>query len=554
MDQFSLEDAQAPSTVVSNPTIPIALLASSKQRFTKADGNYIDPGAYQCSSGLWSGDGLALVTRSDPIVVASAEALAHVLISPSFINFVALFLLVNLVVAHITWILERRKNPDQFNPSYFLGVLDGLWFALVTVTTVGYGDKVPKSGLGRLVTSVWMLLGLIAFSVMGGQAISGISAVTIMYQINSISDVVGALIGVFAPYRPEEVASAFGFRPLLCDRVLDCANKIQSHDIHGFIAPAVEYRAFLSTWDAANTSCGNPLTTVGDRLRGGDPIFGNFLATCMCETCNSINYTEVSGTLVYAASYLQAQINMVLSDMALSGDLDTFNSNLEASDVSFQCGSTTQFDLNLIISCLVVSSVYAFAVMGRNLQVVKHLMARLSSIFIPMRQGASKALHLGVSFRRSSVLASMPLEEVEESDDDKSGDGKSGEGGSGESAILLPPGMAQDYAATEAAASAMAAAAARRRNRRMKREFNTLKLACNTQLDRMGKVEGEVVVARRRLLRVARTLLLFGVGGLVAFTAGVASLIMVWGTQVQPSALGLSSTAQLLTINSADEL
>jgi voltage-gated potassium channel len=35
-----------------------------------------------------------------------------------------------------------------------------LWFSVVTVTTVGYGDYVPESGAGRLVAAVLMLTGL----------------------------------------------------------------------------------------------------------------------------------------------------------------------------------------------------------------------------------------------------------------------------------------------------------------------------------------------------------------------------------------------------------
>jgi len=37
---------------------------------------------------------------------------------------------------------------------------EGLWWALVTVTTVGYGDVVPTTNAGRFFASVLILIGL----------------------------------------------------------------------------------------------------------------------------------------------------------------------------------------------------------------------------------------------------------------------------------------------------------------------------------------------------------------------------------------------------------
>jgi voltage-gated potassium channel len=65
-----------------------------------------------------------------------------------------LILTVATVLAIAAAVLERLIDPafDTFPQA--------LWFAVTTVSTVGYGDYVPESGAGRVVASALMLTGL----------------------------------------------------------------------------------------------------------------------------------------------------------------------------------------------------------------------------------------------------------------------------------------------------------------------------------------------------------------------------------------------------------
>jgi voltage-gated potassium channel len=45
---------------------------------------------------------------------------------------------------------------------------DALWFSLITMTTVGYGDVTPVTGLGRFLSSIVMLLGYTIMAVPTG--------------------------------------------------------------------------------------------------------------------------------------------------------------------------------------------------------------------------------------------------------------------------------------------------------------------------------------------------------------------------------------------------
>jgi voltage-gated potassium channel len=49
-----------------------------------------------------------------------------------------------------------------------LSVGDGVWFALVTAATVGYGDIVPSNTAGRFIASALMILGLVVVGLLTG--------------------------------------------------------------------------------------------------------------------------------------------------------------------------------------------------------------------------------------------------------------------------------------------------------------------------------------------------------------------------------------------------
>jgi polar amino acid transport system substrate-binding protein len=75
-------------------------------------------------------------------------------------------LLVGLVfvVGNLVWLAEHKHNSEHFPKHYLHGVGNGMWFALVTLTTVGYGDRAPVTRLGRLVTGTWMVVALVTVS------------------------------------------------------------------------------------------------------------------------------------------------------------------------------------------------------------------------------------------------------------------------------------------------------------------------------------------------------------------------------------------------------
>jgi len=86
---------------------------------------------------------------------------------------VAAMLLVMFLSGTIVYEAERDAQPDKFAK-----YSDGLWWSIVTLTTVGYGDLCPITATGRIAATATMLVGLGIFgsfvSLIGGAFVSTI--------------------------------------------------------------------------------------------------------------------------------------------------------------------------------------------------------------------------------------------------------------------------------------------------------------------------------------------------------------------------------------------
>ncbi|WP_222983864.1 ion channel [Flagellimonas meishanensis] len=133
--------------------------------------------------------------------------------SRDFLNVVLLLVLVLLTFGTILWFVERRKNQYQFRPG-IKGLFDGLWWAAVTMTTVGYGDKAPKTNLGKTIAIIWMFTAIIIISSFTATIASTLTVNTLEASIDGLDDLQTIeRLGVVGASDGETFALQQGIRP-----------------------------------------------------------------------------------------------------------------------------------------------------------------------------------------------------------------------------------------------------------------------------------------------------------------------------------------------------
>jgi ABC-type amino acid transport substrate-binding protein len=133
--------------------------------------------------------GLAVATRIESR--AGWQAVLSALISPPFLRIAGGLFLLLFVLGTLVWLAERRRNPAQFGGRATDGIASGFWFAAVTMTTVGYGDKAPITLIGRLLALFWMIAALVVVSTFTAAITSALTVGQLSNRIQSADDLNG---------------------------------------------------------------------------------------------------------------------------------------------------------------------------------------------------------------------------------------------------------------------------------------------------------------------------------------------------------------------------
>lgn len=132
--------------------------------------------------------GLGILTTTESGLTLAA--MLQSFLSPALLQVIGIMIVTIIIAAHLVWLIERGRNPD-FPKNYFAGIWEGIWWAAVTIATVGYGDKTPRSFIGRIAAIFWIFAGIILIANFTATTTATFTVQELRGTVNGLNDLPG---------------------------------------------------------------------------------------------------------------------------------------------------------------------------------------------------------------------------------------------------------------------------------------------------------------------------------------------------------------------------
>lgn len=189
--------------------------------------------------------GFGIVTKAG---TSSWISLMAGLFSWSFLQAVLILLGVLGTVGLLFWLVERKHNTREFGGSAARGIGSGLWFSAVTMTTVGYGDKAPKTFMGRIIALIWMFTAIIIISTFTGMIASSLTSDRLQSTISTPEDLRNSMTGSVKGSASDAFLTERGITFKNFDSVKDGLTAVEQGKIEAFVydKPLLQYLVNIS--------------------------------------------------------------------------------------------------------------------------------------------------------------------------------------------------------------------------------------------------------------------------------------------------------------------
>jgi len=163
--------------------------------------------------------GLGIAVSSETRESSVVHIIKNVL-NVQLLGYIGGLLLLLFISGMVLWLMERRVNPEKFGNTRE-GLANGFWWSAVTMTTVGYGDVIPKSFRGRMLGILWMFTAVIVISFFTAGITSSLTVSQLRSKVNGPRDLPGSVAGSVRKSSSELYLTRHGITPVYFPTVIE---------------------------------------------------------------------------------------------------------------------------------------------------------------------------------------------------------------------------------------------------------------------------------------------------------------------------------------------
>jgi len=133
-------------------------------------------------------------------------------VSPLAQIIAAIILLCVMIFGHIISAAENLKlaSKRDFSDNYFGASQDGMWFSIIAMSTVGFGDVVPRTSIGRFFAILWIFISIILMAILFSIVAANFSVLVLVpdraiYSVNGPYDLTPYTVGVASSYAKDRL-------------------------------------------------------------------------------------------------------------------------------------------------------------------------------------------------------------------------------------------------------------------------------------------------------------------------------------------------------------
>lgn len=205
---------------------------------------HVDFSTHYFDSGL-----LILVRKSKDLDITAA---LNAVLTRQNLKVIFYFIIIIIFFSHLFWLLEKRTG--QVSEKYLKGTSEASYWAIITSSTVGFGDIVPKTFPGRLIAFILIFCGIAFFSYMQAQMSSTFTLQKLEARISTYKHLNGKIVATQKDTTSVKTLKQLGANIVEVDDIKKAIDKLLGKEVDAVVFDAPDLLYYAKNEGAGKTA------------------------------------------------------------------------------------------------------------------------------------------------------------------------------------------------------------------------------------------------------------------------------------------------------------